>query len=185
MTDAKRVLMPAHILIPPDPYELLPEVEAFALGSDDMQDRQALNPRFARSNGGGPDISPEIHWSGFPQDTRGFAVTCFDPDAGTGSGFWHWMVVGLPLNVTRLTHGAGVDRGLPEGAFHIRNDFGERRYGGPLPPKGDSPHRYVFAVHALKIPKLEVTAETTPARVGFNLTLNTIARGVIRPTFAV
>ena len=184
-SDATQIAMSRHHLIPPDPYELLPEVAPFTLKSDDVEDGIALNPRFAHSTRGLQDVSPELHWSGFPLETRGFAVTCFDPDAGTGSGFWHWMLVGLPLTVTMLPRGAGVDRGLPEGAFHVRNDFGARSYGGPAPPKGDRPHRYVFAVHALDVSKLDVTQDTTPARVGFDLTMHTIARAVIRPTLAV
>jgi Raf kinase inhibitor-like YbhB/YbcL family protein len=183
--DAQHVAMSHPHLIPPDPYELLPEVPSFTLKSDDVEDGNALNPRFAHSTRDAQDVSPELRWSGFPQETRGFAVTCFDPDAGTGSGFWHWMLVGLPPTVMMLPRGAGVDQGLPEGAFHVRNDFGARSYGGPAPPKGDQPHRYVFAVHALDVSKLDVTKDTTPARVGFDLTLHTIARAVLRPTFAV
>lgn len=170
--------------IAPDPYDTLPKVVSFTLESSDVEDGQALDPRFAHSTRGERDVSPELHWSGFPQGTRSFAVTCFDPDAGTGSGFWHWMLVGLPTTVTMLPRGAGTDKALPEGAFHVRNDFGQRSYGGPAPPIGDQPHRYVFAVHALDVSKLDVTMDTTPARVGFDLTLHTIARGVIRPTFA-
>jgi Raf kinase inhibitor-like YbhB/YbcL family protein len=111
-------------------------------------------------------------------------VTCFDPDAPTGCGFWHWVLVGLPPSVTKLPRGAGAGSGLPTGAFHVRNDFGERNYDGGSPPKGDRPHRYVFAVHALDVQKLDVTEDTTPAVVGFNLTLDTLARAAIRPTFA-
>jgi Raf kinase inhibitor-like YbhB/YbcL family protein len=183
--DPKYMVMSHHHLIPPDPYDLLPVVTPFTLESDDVEDGIALNPRFAQSTRGAQDVSPELRWSGFPQETCGFVVTCFDPDAATGSGFWHWMLVGLPPTVTMLWRGAGVDRGLPEGAFHVRNDFGVRSYGGPAPPKGDRPHRYVFAVHALDVSNLDVTKDTTPARAGFDLTLHTIARAVIRPTYAL
>jgi Raf kinase inhibitor-like YbhB/YbcL family protein len=184
-TGATHIAMTHHSLTPPDPYEVLPTVPSFTLMSDDVADGIALDVKFSHAARGAQDVSPELHWSGFPKETRSFAVTCFDPDAGTGSGFWHWMLIGLPPTVTKLPRGAGVDRGLPEGAFHIRNDFGERAYGGPAPPKGDRPHRYVFAVHALDVSELDVTKETTPARVGFFLTLHTIARGVMRPTFAI
>ena len=94
------------------------------------------------------------------------------------------MLVGLLPNITELPRGVGVGSDLPERAFHIRNDFGERAYGGGSPPKGDRPHRYVFAVHALDIQRLDVTEDATPAVVGFNLTLHTLARAAIRPTFA-
>ncbi|MGA8622490.1 MAG: YbhB/YbcL family Raf kinase inhibitor-like protein [Candidatus Sulfotelmatobacter sp.] len=110
-----------------------------------------MDLEFAHSSLGGKDISPELHWSSFPVETIGFAVTCFDPDAPTGSGWWHWVLVGLPPNITELARGAGLGSGLPEGAFHVRNDYGERAYGGAAPPKGNRPHRYVFAVHALDV----------------------------------
>jgi len=171
--------------VAPDPYQLLPQVASFSLESNDVQDGKPLDPKFTRARAGGVDISPELHWSGFPKETLGFVVTCFDPDAPTGSGFWHWVLVGLPASVNELLRGAGIDSGLPKGAFHVRNDYGERNYGGAAPPKGDRPHRYLFAVHALDIPRLDVTKDTTPAVVGFNLAFHTIARAVIRPTFAV
>ena len=116
----------------------------------------------------------------FRSETRSFVVTCFDPDAPTGSGFWHWVVVNLPLSVTELPRGGDP---LPEGAFCVRNDYGERAYGGAAPPPGDRAHRYVFAVHALDVDQLGIGADATPAYVGFNLAFHTVARGVIRPTF--
>jgi Raf kinase inhibitor-like YbhB/YbcL family protein len=182
---ARRITMLLDRPIAPDPYHLLPQVPSFSLESNDVEEGEPLDPKFTRSHAGGEDISPELNWSGFPKETRGFVVTCFDPDAPTGSGFWHWVLVGLPANVTELPRGAGIASGLPKGAFHVRNDFGERNYGGASPPKGDRPHRYIFAVHALDVPKLDVTEDTTPAVVGFNLTFHTVARAVIRPTFAI
>jgi Raf kinase inhibitor-like YbhB/YbcL family protein len=167
--------------VAPHPYDLLPRVPSFTLESNDVKDGEPLNPEFARSRRGDPDISPELHWSGFPVETKSFAVTCFDPDAPTGSGFWHWLVVGLPPNITELPRGAGVGGGLPDGAFHVRNDFGERGYGGAAPPKEDRAHRYVFAVHALDVQRLDVTEDATPAIVGFNLTVHTLARAAISP----
>ncbi len=169
--------------VAPDPYELLPQVAAFTLESSDMRDRQPLDQEFAHPSVGGRNVSPELRWSGFPQETGSFVVTCFDPDAPTGSGFWHWVLVGLPSDVTELPRGAGGGSGLPQGAFHVRNDYSERSYGGPAPPAGDRPHRYVFAVHAVDVEKLEVTEEASPAYVGFNLTFHALARAVIRPTF--
>jgi Raf kinase inhibitor-like YbhB/YbcL family protein len=168
--------------IAPDPYELLPQVAAFTLESSDVQDRQPLDSEFAHPSVGGQNVSPQLHWSGFPQETKSFVVTCFDPDAPTGSGFWHWVVVGLSSDVTELPRGAGGGD-LPQGAFHVRNDYGERSYGGPAPPAGDRPHRYLFAVHAIDVEKLDVTEEASPAFVGFNLTFHALARAVIRPTF--
>jgi hypothetical protein len=169
----------------PDPYELLPQVAAFTLTSSDIQDSQPMDTELAHPSVGGKNISPELRWSGFPAETRSFVVTCFDPDAPTGSGFWHWVLVGLPSNVTELPRGAGAGSGLPQGAFHVRNDYSERSYGGPAPPAGDGDHRYLFAVHAVDVEKLEVSEDVSPAFVGFNLAFHALARAVIRPTFKV
>jgi Raf kinase inhibitor-like YbhB/YbcL family protein len=171
--------------IAPDPYELLPQVGAFMLASDDVRDSQPMDPEFAHPSVGGRNLSPELHWSGFPEETGSFVVTCFDPDAPTGSGFWHWVLVDLPSNLTELPRGAGAGSGLPQGAFHVRNDYSERSYGGPAPPAGDRAHRYFFAVHAVEAEKLEVTEDVSPAVVGFNLTFHVLARAVIVPTFKV
>ena len=166
----------------PDPYDLLPPVPSFAVTSSDMTDGQPLDDMFTHPSVGGKNVSPELAWSGFPAETRGFVVTCFDPDAPTGSGFWHWLVVNLPATVTELER--GVDP-LPGGAFCVRNDYGERNYGGSAPPPGDRVHRYVFAVHALDVDKLEVGPDASPAYVGFNLAFHTLARATIRPTYQV
>jgi len=166
----------------PDPYDLLPQVPSFTLTSTDMADGQPLDEMYAHPSVGGKNLSPQLAWSGFPAETRGFVVTCFDPDAPTGSGFWHWVLVNLGVSVTELDRGADP---LPEGAFCVRNDYGEPAYGGSAPPPGDRRHRYVFAVHALDVDRLEVGAGASPAYVGFNLAFHTLARATIRPTFQV
>ena len=114
-------------------------------------------------------------------------MTCFDPDAPTGSGFWHWIVLGIPASVTELeTNAAGTDgSGLPAGAFHVRNDYGVKDFGGAAPPAGDPPHRYVFAVHALDVDSLDVNDEISPAVAGFNLRFHTIARAPADPGLRV
>ncbi len=166
----------------PDPYDLLPQVPAFTVTSADVTDGQPLDELFAHTSVGGKNLSPQLSWSGFPEETRGFAVTCFDPDAPTGSGFWHWVLVNLPVDVTDLDRGADP---APDGAFCVRNDYGERGYGGSAPPPGDGPHRYVFAVHAIDVDALAVAPDATPAYVGFNLAFHTLARATIRPIFEV
>lgn len=169
----------------PDPYDILPPKPAFDLVSDHLADGQPLDPRHAHTSVGGADVSPHLRWSGFPPQTRGFVVTCFDPDAPTGSGFWHWVLVGLPADTTELPAGAGAPGKLPAGAFHVRNDYGEQSYGGSAPPAGDIPHRYVFAVHAIDTDDLGLNPSVSPAVVGFNLAFHTLARAVLRTTYQV
>jgi Raf kinase inhibitor-like YbhB/YbcL family protein len=166
--------------IAPDPYDILPSVPTFELTSNDIVDGSPLDEQFVHASAGGKNLSPQLAWSGFPVDTRSFVVTCFDPDAPTGSGFWHWVAVNLPRTVTELDR--GVDP-LPDDAFCVRNDYGDAAYGGAAPPPGDRTHRYVFAVHALDVDALEVPPDAPPAYIGFNLAFHTLARAVLRPTF--
>ena len=125
----------------------------------------------------GGNVSPQLSWSGAPAGTQGFAVSCYDPDAPTGSGFWHWFMVNIPAAVTSLPAGAGdpASGRAPRGALEIRTDFGKPGYGGPCPPPGSNVHRYIFTVHALSVPQLQVTAETSCAIVGFQVNAHTLA----------
>jgi Raf kinase inhibitor-like YbhB/YbcL family protein len=132
----------------------------------------------------GGNQSPHLAWSGAPADTKSFAVTCFDPDAPTGSGFWHWVVVNIPGGVNELAAGAGNPGGkLPAGAMMTRNELGAPSYIGPCPPEGDHPHRYLFTVFAVGVPTLPVKADTSAAVVGFNLHFNTLAKAAIMGLF--
>ena len=125
----------------------------------------------------GGNLSPQLSWSGVPEGTGSFALTCFDPDAPTGSGFWHWVVVNIPANVASLALGAGSPGGsMPAGALQTRTDFGAPGYGGPCPPEGDHPHRYLFTLHAVGLDGLSVEADTSAAVVGFMLNFNTLAK---------
>jgi Raf kinase inhibitor-like YbhB/YbcL family protein len=129
----------------------------------------------------GGNKSPHLAWSGAPTGTKSFAVTCFDPDAPTGSGFWHWLVVNVPPEVNELALDAGNPkvRKLPKKALQTRTDFGAPGYGGPCPPPGDHPHRYLFTVFAVGADSLPVTADTSAATIGFELNFNTLAKAAI------
>jgi len=172
----------------PLPYDFMPEVPSFSVTSSDVADGQQMGDNQVYNGFGmsGGNISPQLTWTGFPAQTKGFAVTCYDPDAPTGSGFWHWLVIDVPVTVTELAAGAGAagGGGLPGGAFSVRNDYGSKDFGGAAPPQGEPPHRYVFAVHALDTDKLGIDSDVTPAIAGFNLRFHTIARAIIVPVFS-
>src|SRR5271155_1675345 len=155
----------------PDPYAALPKLPSFHLESASITDGQPLaKPQVSGIMGaGGEDVSPQLSWSGFPDGTRSFAVTVYDPDAPTLSGFWHWAVANLPASVTELAAGVGDGSNLPGDALTLVNDAGARRYIGAAPPPGHGPHRYYVAVHAVDVDKLDLSEDASPAFLGFNL----------------
>jgi Raf kinase inhibitor-like YbhB/YbcL family protein len=126
----------------------------------------------------GKNTSPALKWQSAPAGTKSFALTLYDPDAPTGSGWWHWVVYNLPATVTELPEGAGAADGkaLPAGAAQGKTDFGPAAFGGACPPKGDKPHRYIFTVYALKTDKLDVPADATAALVGFMINANKLGQ---------
>jgi Raf kinase inhibitor-like YbhB/YbcL family protein len=149
---------------------------AFSLTSSDLADGQTVPMKHVFTALGGENLSPALSWSGAPEGTRSFAVTVYDPDAPTGSGWWHWTVFNIPASATGLPGGVGADgAGLPAGAGQCRTDYGAPGWGGPYPPKGDKPHRYIFTVHALGTDHLDLDANASGAVVGFNLHFNTLA----------
>jgi Raf kinase inhibitor-like YbhB/YbcL family protein len=166
-----------------NPYEDLPQVPSFDLTSTDITDGSALlMPQVSGLMGsGGADVSPELSWSGFPNETKGFAVTVYDPVAPTASGFWHWAVANIPVTTTSLPSGAGDEKGsgLPQGALQLANDASMKRYVGAAPPAGHGTHHYYFVVHALDVDHLDLPDTATPAYLGFNLFMHTLARAII------
>jgi len=163
-----------------DPFGRLPRVPSFAVTSATITEGAALPPEH-RS---GKDRSPQLSWSGAPAGTKSYAVTVYDPDAPTGSGFWHWAVADIPATVTELPEGAGDDTGsgLPDGAFQLPNDARLARFAGAAPPAGHGPHRYFFVVHALDVESVGVPADATPAVLGFVMSGHTLARAVLTAT---
>ena len=170
-----------------DPFARLPEAASFTVTSTTVTDGTAWSPeQFSGIFGvpGGKDVSPQLSWSGAPEGTKSYAVTVYDPDAPTGSGFWHWAVADIPATVTELPEGAGDDTGsgLPEGAFQLPNDARLARFIGAAPPAGHGPHRYVIVVHALDVESIGVAADGTPAVLGFTIASHILARAVLTAT---
>jgi Raf kinase inhibitor-like YbhB/YbcL family protein len=165
--------------VSPNPYDLLPAVPSFTVTSTDVADGEHLAADHVAALG---NTSPQLTWEGAPEGTKSFTVTCFDPDAPTPSGFWHWVLVDLPADVTSLDTGA-ASQPLPGKAFHCRNDGGEKGFMGAAPPEGDQVHRYFFVVHAVKEESLGVDSDASPAVVSFNLAFKTLGRAVLHGTY--
>ncbi|MDT0386085.1 YbhB/YbcL family Raf kinase inhibitor-like protein [Streptomyces dubilierae] len=170
-----------------NPFARLPEVAAFSVTSSTVSDGAAWN--IEQMSGivgipGGKDVSPQLSWSGAPEGTKSYAVTVYDPDAPTGSGFWHWAVADIPASVTELAEGAGDDTGsgLPSGAFQLPNDARAARYIGAAPPAGHGLHRYFVVVHALDTEHIGVPADATPAYLGFTMAGHTLGRAFLTAT---
>jgi len=144
------------------------EAQEFSLSSTDVTDGSFAPEQIADSFGcSGSNVSPQLSWSNPPAGTRSFVVTVYDPDAPTGSGFWHWVVSSIPASVTSIPTAASGTDAMPDGALESRTDFGTTGYGGPCPPEGDPPHRYVFTVHALNVETIDAAADSPAALVGF------------------
>ena len=169
---------------PLNPYANMRQVPGFEVTSTDIQDGEPLPAEQFATYAGGLGRSPQLSWSGFPAETQSFAVTCFDPDAPTGSGFWHWAVANLPASVTSLPANAG-DPGtglLPEGAITMPNEMREPSFTGAGPPEGTGVHNYWFVVHALNVPRIDIDPQATPAVLGFMMRDAVIARGILVAT---
>lgn len=167
-----------------DPLARFGEVPLFTLTSTDIRHQQPLAAAQYSTSAGGQSVSPQLEWSGFPAETRSFAVTAYDPDAPTGSGFWHWAVYNLPASVTSLAAGAGARRStlLPAEARTLPNEARQPEFVGASPPEGTGVHRYQFIVHAVDVPVLTLDPESTPATLGFNLHFHVLGRAIIEAT---
>ena len=154
----------------------------FTLSSTDFTDggRIAEAQVFNEFGCKGGNVSPALSWSGAPAGTQSFALLVHDPDAPTGSGWWHWVVYNIPANTTSLPAGAGdpKKRQMPAGAVQGRTDYGSVGYGGPCPPPG-KPHHYHFQLYALKVAKLDLPADASPAMVGFNVRAQALGQAEI------
>lgn len=162
------------------PYQDLPELPTFDLRSTDVEDGGLAEDWMLSAKMGiekGADTMPQLSWSDFPEETKSFVVTCFDPDAPTPSGFWHYSVANLPVSTTSLERGHGDQ--LPAGAVAQKNDGGSLEFTGFAPPAGHGAHRYTFCVTAVDTEKLDVDENTTPAVVNFNLFTHGIARAFL------
>ncbi|WP_455817785.1 kinase inhibitor [Pseudomonas cerasi] len=147
---------------------------------DKLPERQVLNAMGYQ----GDNLSPHLAWDDAPAGTKSFVVTCYDPDAPTGSGWWHWVVANLPADTRELPEGAGSGKvDLPAGSVQTRTDFGSAGYGGAAPPKGES-HRYIFTVHAIDIAALEVDENASGALVGFNVHFHSLGSASITAMYS-
>jgi Raf kinase inhibitor-like YbhB/YbcL family protein len=161
---------------------------AFELNSPQLQEGQPLSKAQEYQGFGcsGDNRAPALSWQNPPAGTRSFAVTVYDPDAPTGSGWWHWLVFNLPADSRGLPEGSGQPGGaaLPAGSVQSLTDYGQPGFGGACPPAGDKAHRYVFTVHALKVPRLELDEKAMPALVGYMLHANSLGSASLTASYA-
>ncbi|WP_440694422.1 YbhB/YbcL family Raf kinase inhibitor-like protein [Clavibacter nebraskensis] len=161
-----------------DPLHRLPDAAPFHVTSPDFADGAPLPLAARGASQGGQDMSPALAWTGAPAETRSYVLTAYDPDAPTGSGYWHWAVRDIPASVTSLPAGAGdPDAGLlPESAVPMHNESREKRFAGATPPAGHGTHRYFFTVTALDVETLDIPEGATPAVLGFLMLPHVVGR---------
>lgn len=161
--------------------------ESFKLSSQDIANGEFMSKaqEFTGFGCTGGDLSPQLKWSGVPAGTKSFAITAYDPDAPTGSGWWHWQIVNIPSTVTEVTAGAGSTKKdlAPEGSMQITNDYGSRGFGGACPPAGHGIHHYRFTVHALSVERLELPEGASGALAGYMINANTIEKSTIESLY--
>ncbi|MFT5420719.1 MAG: Raf kinase inhibitor-like YbhB/YbcL family protein [Candidatus Endobugula sp.] len=160
---------------------------SLTLSSNDIEHEKFMDEKQEFNGFGcsGEDLSPHLQWSNAPKGTKSFAVTAYDPDAPTGSGWWHWQVINIPANVTQLSNNAGsVKESLsPSGSTQIKNDYGSRGFGGACPPEGHGIHHYRFTVHAISVEKLELPEDASGALTGYMINAHTIESSTIESLY--
>lgn len=159
-------------------FTLFVYAQEFTLTSTDLKGQLTKTQVFAGFGCTGDNISPQLAWVNAPEGTKSYAITVYDPDAPTGSGWWHWVMFNIPASVKELPANAGnLEKDLgPEGSVQSITSFGKQGYGGACPPDGDKAHAYIFTVYALGIEKIELENNAPPAMVGFYLNANTVAK---------
>lgn len=179
----RSLLVPIFLLMFPA-FSLADE---FRLTSPTIKDQGIIGNEHVYNGFGcrGGNVSPELRWEHAPKETMSFAVTAYDPDAPTGSGWWHWIIFNIPASVSLLPPGAGKPDGgsAPRGSIQSITDFGQQGYGGPCPPQGDKPHRYIFTVFALKVDQLPLKKDASGAMVGFYLNQNALGKASLTATY--
>jgi Raf kinase inhibitor-like YbhB/YbcL family protein len=176
--------MKTKIAIPVVAFLLMANVslaQTFTLKSNDIGGQMTPQQEYNSFGCSGKNLSPELNWANAPAGTKSFAITMYDPDAPTGSGWWHWVVFDIPATTSELKQGAGdaSKNLLPAGTIQGTTDFGTSGYGGPCPPEGDKAHEYIITIYALKTDKLGLNSKANPAVVGFTINANTLAKASI------
>ena len=157
------------------------QAQTFTLKSNDIGGQLTTKQEFKGFGCTGENTSPQLSWENAPKGTKSFAITVYDPDAPTGSGWWHWLIFDIPTNINELVANAGnIEAKLaPKGAIQSVTNYGTQGFGGACPPEGHGLHQYIFTIYALKTNSLGLNAETNPAIVGYYLHNNTIAKASI------
>ncbi len=151
----------------------------FTLKSETLKGQLTKAEEFDGFGCKGKNMSPELHWTDAPKGTKSFAITVYDPDAPTGSGWWHWLVVNIPADVSRIASNASATHTLPEGSVETMTDYSFSGFGGACPPAGDGAHTYIFTVYALNTEKLDLNAQSNSALVGYQINAHTIQKATI------
>jgi Raf kinase inhibitor-like YbhB/YbcL family protein len=159
------------------------KIPHFSVTSSDITDGQTLANAHVYSGCGGANLSPQLAWSGLPNGTKSIAITAYDPDAPTGSGWWHWLAFNIPADVEYINTGVNLKQDVNADIIEGRNDYGEYGYGGACPPEGDPAHNYIFTIWALDVAKLDLDDNASAATIGFHLNVHAIAKGQISATY--